>query len=567
MLICDIFINLYYSLIYTFQLEIVKEIRNYQMRFWEEVLFMYKVLVGEYIDENAVKLLSLEKNIETDIKVGISREELLEIIENYDALIVRSVIKVDKELFDKGKKLKIVGRAGNGIDNIDVKEATDHGVIVANTPDSNTVSACELAVSLLLATARNILPADRYLKSGNWEREIFVGNEVYNKTLGIIGLGRIGSLIATRMKAFGMNLIAYDPYISDERFKRFDCEKAETLDDLLEVSDFITIHTPKTAETLKIISYDQIKKMKKGVRLVNAARGGVFDETAITEGINAGKIASYGFDVHEKEPRTESPLYEFDNVIATPHIGATTYEAQENVGKQVVKQVINGLNGEIVETAVNLPTMGREEFAVIKPYIQFAEKLGKIYYQLKKGAIKFVNLTYYGNISKQETAIVDSSFMKGLLYPILKEEVNYINSLVLAEKRDIKFNSIKKEEKYQNYPDVLKVEIENEKGELFTVAGIIGANNEERIIEMNGYPLDVIISENMLLVQNNDVPGVIGNVGRILGEENVNIATMHVGRKKDSAIMLLTVDDLVEEKSIKKLENFEEIRKVKYLNL
>ena len=271
--------------------------------------------------------------------------------------------------------------------------------------------------------------------------------------------------------------------------------------------------------------------------------------------------------MHEKEPRSESPLYAFDNVITTPHIGATTYEAQENVGKQVVKQVINGLNGEIVETAVNLPTMGREEFAVIKPYIQFAEKLGKIYYQVKKGAIKFVNLIYYGNISRQETAIIDSSFMKGLLYPILKEEVNYINSLVLAEKRDINFHSIKKEEKYYNYPDVIKIEVEGENGEKFSIVGIIGGNNEERIIEINDYPIDVVISENMLLVENNDVPGVIGNVGRILGEEQVNIATMHVGRKENSAIMLLTVDDVVEEKSIKKLEEFEQIRKVKYLNL
>ncbi|MCP1224492.1 phosphoglycerate dehydrogenase [Sebaldella sp. S0638] len=528
---------------------------------------MYKVLVGEFIDDNAVKILKAQKNIETDIKIGISREEILDIIENYDALIVRSVIKVDKELLDKGKNLKIVGRAGNGIDNIDVKEATNHGVIVANTPDSNTVSACELAIALLLATARNILPADRYLKSGKWEREIFVGNEVFHKTLGIIGLGRIGSLVATRMKAFGMDLIAYDPYISDERFRRYECKKAETLDELLEVSDFVTIHTPKTAETLKIISYDQIKKMKDGVRLVNAARGGVFDEAAVAKGLESGKIASYGFDVHEKEPRSESPLYAFDNVITTPHIGATTHEAQENVGKQVVKQLINGLNGEIVETAVNLPTMGREEFAVIKPYIQFVEKLGKIYYQVKKGAIKFVNLIYYGNISSQETAIIDSSFMKGLLYPVLKEEVNYINSLVLADKRDIKFHSIKKEEKYYNYPDVIKIEVVDEKGEKFSIVGIIGGNQEERIVEINGYPIDVVISENMLLVENNDVPGVIGNVGRILGEESVNIATMHVGRKEDSAIMLLTVDDVVEEKSIKKLEEFEQIRKVKYLNL
>ena len=330
---------------------------------------MYKVLVGEYIDDDAIAGLQEARDVKVDVKVGISREEILDIIGEYDALIVRSVIKVDKELLDKAKNLKIVGRAGNGTDNINIPEATAHGVIVANTPDSNTVSACEIAIGLMLASARNIVAANNFIKSGKWEREIFVGSEMFEKTLGIIGLGRIGGLVATRMKAFGMKLVAYDPYISDERFKRYGCEKAKTLDELLEKADVITIHTPKTKETVDMINAENIHKLKDGVRLVNAARGGLFNEEAVAEGLRSGKIASFGYDVHTVEPRSECILYEFENAITTPHIGATTYEAQRNVGTQVVKQVLNGLRGEIVETAVNLPAIGREEFLIVKPFM------------------------------------------------------------------------------------------------------------------------------------------------------------------------------------------------------
>ena len=528
---------------------------------------MYKVLVGEFIDDEAVAKLKEAHDVEVDIKIGISREEILEIIENYHALIVRSVIKVDKELLDKAKKLKIVGRAGNGIDNIDVVEATHHGVIAANTPDSNTVSACEVAIGLMLATARNIVPANNFLKTGQWEREIFVGSELFEKTLGIIGLGRIGSLMATRMKAFGMKLIAYDPYVSDERFKRYGCEKIESLDEFLARADIITAHTPKTSETNKIIGFKELEKMKDGVRLVNAARGGIFEEAAMIEGLKSGKIASYGYDVHEVEPRTSSELYQFENAIATPHIGATTYEAQKNVGHQVVKQVLNGLRGEIVETAVNLPTMGREEFVVIKPYIQLAEKIGKMYYQMRKGTINTLKINYYGELAEQEVAIVDSTLVKGLLYPVLKEEVNYINSIVLAKKRDINFISNKKEEKYENYPSALKMTITDDKGEKFKITGIVGSNGEERLIDVNGYSVDAIISDNMLILENNDVPGVVGSVGRILGEENINIATMFLGRKGHGALMILSVDGNIEEKSIEILKNSEQVNKVSYLNL
>lgn len=528
---------------------------------------MYKVLVGEYIDDEAIGKLLEAKDVKVDIEIGISREKILDIIHEYDALIVRSVIKVDEELLSKAKKLKIVGRAGNGTDNIDIPAATNHGVIIANTPDSNTVSACELAIGLMLSSARNIVEANNYIKTGKWEREIFVGSELFEKKLGIIGLGRIGGLVATRMKAFGMELIAYDPYISEERFKRYNCKKVETLDELLEQSDIITIHTPKTAETVDIINKDNMHKLKDGVRLVNAARGGLFNEEAVAEGLKSKKIASFGYDVHTVEPRSECILYEFENAVATPHIGATTYEAQRNVGKQVVKQVLNGLRGEIVETAVNLPSMGREEFSVIKPYISLSEKLGKIYYQIKKEAVTSIRINYYGELASQETTLLDSTIVKGLLEPILKEEVNYINSQILAKRRDIDIIVKKKEEKYKNYVSAIEIVVRSSKDEKIQVVGTVGANDEGRIVNIKGHDLDMVISDNMIYLKNEDVPGVIGAVGALLGELNVNIATMNVGRKEGSAIMMLTVDSKVSRDSIKKIQELPQIKWAYYLDL
>lgn len=528
---------------------------------------MYKVLVGEYIDDEAIAKLKEAKDVEVDINIGISREEILNIIDKYDALIVRSVIKVDDELLEKAKKLKIVGRAGNGTDNIDIPAATNHGVVVANTPDSNTVSACELAIGLMLSSARNIVQANNYIKTGKWEREIFVGSELFEKTLGIIGLGRIGGLVATRMKAFGMKLVAYDPYISDERFKRYSCEKVETLDELLEKSDIITIHTPKTTETVDIINSDNISKLKDGVRLVNAARGGLFNEEAVAEGLKNKKIASFGYDVHTVEPRSESVLYEFENAIATPHIGATTYEAQRNVGTQVVKQVLNGLRGEIVETAVNLPSIGREEYTLLKPYINLAEKLGKIYFQISKDAITNICINYYGEIAKQETALVDSTVVKGILEPVLKEEVNYINSFTLAKKREINIFVNKKDEKYKNYVSAIEIIVNNDKNEKIQVVGTVGSNNEERIVNIKDHDLDMVVSDNMIYLKNDDVPGVIGAVGALLGQLNVNIATMNVGRKENSALMMLTVDSKVSKADLKKIQELPQIKWAYYLDL
>lgn len=511
-----------------------------------------KVLIAEKVDNECIKLLETEADV--DVKLNMSREELLNEIEKYDALIIRSSVKVDKELFSYAKKLKIVGRAGNGIDNIDVDEATKQGIVVANTPESNTISACELAIGLILAQARNISYADNFLKSGKWDRKRFMGVEIYNKTLGIIGLGKIGSLVAERMSSFGMKIIAYDPYISDERFERYGAEKKGTLDELLAEADFITIHTPKTEETKNMIGKEEIKKMKDGVRIINAARGGIINEKDLLEGLKSGKVASAGLDVHEEEPCYNNPLFKLNNVVVTPHIGATTVEAQQNVGITIAKQVLNVFKGEIVENAVNLPTLNRKGLKTLGPYIELMENLGKIYYQIYNNPVELVDIQYYGNIAYEEVEMINIAFIKGLLEPIMKDHVNYVNAKVLAKQRGIIINQNKNSDNYNGFTDLIKIKIKN-KENTFTLAGNLSSKNEGKLVELMGYEVDVNPTQHMLFIQNMDVPGVIGDIGTILGKERVNIATMQVGRNErgEKALMVLNVDDYISNETLNNL--------------
>lgn len=525
-----------------------------------------RVIITERVDDEGVKLL--EKELDVDICLDFSREELLAKIENYDAIIVRSATMIDKELMERATRLKVVGRAGNGTDNIDLQEATERGIIVANTPASNTMSAAELAIALLLGVSRNVTQANNCIKGGTWERNRFKGVELYGKTLGIIGLGRIGSLVAQRMNGFGMKVIAYDPYIAEDRFKRFKTEKREELKTLIEESDFITLHTPKTKETIGMIGKQEIEWMKDGVRIVNDARGGIIDEKALLEGIKSGKIASAGLDVHEKEPCVDNPLFEFENVIVTPHIGASTIEAQVNVGVTVAEQVVSALNGEIVPNAVNLPTMHRDELEVMKPYIELMEKLGKIYYQLHKEPVEHVNIEYFGSVAKQDTKMSTIAFIKGLLQPVVEDQVNYINAKILAEQRGIAIDQRKTMEDYEGYTDFIKVKIQT-KDKVFTIAGNLSSKKEGRIVKIEDYEVDVNPTEHMLFVRNIDVPGVIGNIGMGLGEENINVGTMQVGRNEigKEALMVLTVDDEVSKASLKKIMQKENVLWAKYVSI
>jgi D-3-phosphoglycerate dehydrogenase len=532
-----------------------------------------KILVGDKIVDDALEMLRKEADV--DINYGISQEDLLQVIENYDALIVRSVPLVTEEVLSRGKRLKVVGRAGNGVDNIDVDAATRHGVVVVNTPDSNSISACEQTIALMLAAARNLPQANAVLKQGGWGRNQFMGNELFGKTVGIVGLGRIGALIATRLKAFGMRVIAYDPYITPERFKRFGAERMETLNDLVRQADFLTVHTPKTDETIGMIGDEQFRITdeqfqiaKKGVRVVNCARGGIIDEKALAEALRQGVVASASLDVFSKEPSAGNPLLEFDNVVVTPHIGATTHEAQYRVGTDVASNVLTVLQGGIVPNTVNLPNLLGEEIDALRPYCVLADYLGKLYYQLEKAPTERVELNYYGEIAGKETGLITLSFLKGLLTPALGSRVNLVNAAWLAESRGIKVCERRDETSSDGFTSMITVRIAKN-GSQAEYAGTISWDNGPRFVRINSYRMDITLTPHMLFVDHIDRPGVIGPFASVLGRANINIAMMQVGRcnQGEEALMTMSVDSPVDEATLEQLRKIDGILSVKVVSL
>ncbi len=512
-----------------------------------------RVIVSEKIADEGLEILRSE--LEVDFRDGISREELLNIIDQYDALIVRSVTKVDEELIKKGTRLKVVGRAGNGVDNIDVDVCTRYGIIVANTPDSNTISAAEQTISLLLSSMRNTAWASDVLKkTGTWDRKPFRGTELYGKTVGIVGLGRIGSMVATRLKSFNMNVIAYDPYIADERFERFGAEKKNSLEELIQEADIITVHTPRNEETMHMINEQSLAHAKEGVALVNCARGGIIKETAIIDGLEKGKISSVGLDVFEKEPATNNPLFNYSRVVCTPHLGADTYEAQKRVGENIAEQVMLALKGGIVPNVVNLPTLLSEELNYLRPYITLAEKMGNIYYQIEKTPVDRVEITYSGPITINETEMLTIGFLKGLLEPVMWEKVNYVNARLMAQERGIKIFENKEEQSPKRYKNLINLKIFGQ-GHEMELSGTISRARNPLLVEINGYEIEADLEGYVLILQNEDRPGVIGPLTTAMGEAGVNIASMRVARKAkgETAIMMLNVDNKVEEATIQQL--------------
>lgn len=518
-----------------------------------------KVLVAERIDENAVK--ELRKYVTVVEGYDLTQDEILKVIKDYDGIIIRSGTIVDEEFLKIAKKLKIVGRAGNGTDNIDINEATKRGVIVANTPESNTMSAAELTIAHILSQSRNIIMANISTKNSEWNRAKFKGNEVYKKTLGIVGLGRIGALVAKRMSAFDMNVVAYDPYIRDNRFKRYNVNKCDTLEELVKVSDYITVHTPRNKETFHMINEKHLPLMKKGVRLTNVARGGIIKEAAILKGIKEEIIASVAIDVHEEEPCKNNPLFEFDNVSVTPHLGASTIEAQENVGMNVIEQVIKALDNKIVPNALNIPTMNRKDLELTEPYINIMEKLGKVYFQISKKPVSLVEIEYCGKLANMNNRLVTLSFMKGLLETVSDHRVNYINADIVAKKRGITINERQNEEFYNGHTEFVKVRIKNGNTEL-TMGCTVSSKHEGRLAEFDGYEVDIVPGEFIYIIKNNDLPGVVGLVGNILGESGTNVATMQLGRKEndDKAMMIINTDSAPREEVIEKLLSHDNIK-------
>jgi len=503
-----------------------------------------KILVAEAISPKGIDVM-LEAGFEVDVEIKLTREELLERIGQYDCIIVRSVTKVNEEFYNHATNLKVVGRGGTGVDNIEMAGATKRGIIVVNTPEANIVSAAEHTVGLMLASCRNIPVANNRLKSGVWERAGLKGVELNGKTVGIVGLGRIGSLVATRLQSFGMKVIAYDPYITDARFQKYDAVKKENLLDLMRECDLLTVHTPKTAETFGMIGEDQFKVAKKGLRVVNCARGGIINEEALIKAMEDGIVASAGIDVLVHEPCAESPFFSMDQVVLTPHLGADTFEAQDNVGVTVAHEVISALRGEMVPNAVNLPSLHHRDLEAIRPYLNLGEILGKLYHQLAKEPVETVEITYSGEVAGMETGTITLAVLKGLFETILTERVNFVNASLIAQTRGVAVTE-SRETAGGNYLNLIRLQI-NAGGEAFSVAGTVFGKGELRIVELNGFEFDVTPSPFMLVAENSDTPGMIGQIGTLLGASKINIATMQVSRnqQKGRAMMVMTVDSQI----------------------
>lgn len=516
---------------------------------------MLKVLVSDKIADEGIELL--EKEFQVDIKTGLDENELLDVIQDYDALIVRSSTQVTGKVIRKSN-LKVIGRAGVGVDNIDIDCATKKGILVVNAPEGNTVAASEHTIALLTSIARNIPQAAQSLKEKRWERSEFMGSELTGKTLGIIGYGRIGKLVAKKAIGLDMNILAYDPYIIKEHVENPNVEITD-LEEILKNSDFITFHIPLTEKSYHMIGEEQIAKMKDGVRIINCARGGIIDESALYDALKSGKVAACALDVFEHEPPLESPLIGLPNVIATPHLGASTKEAQKNVAKDVAKDVIRALKGEIVKNPVNIVSVRPEDFYKIKPYIKLSEKLGLLYTQLKNGRIKEIELTFQGRIEKFDVNPITTSCIKGILSNILQYPANSVNAPIIARERGIKIIQ-KKISKDQDAPGVITMKVTSDK-EISTIAGTIANEDEPRVISIDGYKIDLLPEGNVLITFHSDRPGIVGKVGTILGKNNINIAYMQLGRKalRGEALMAIGVDEDIDNDVLNHIRKIEDM--------
>lgn len=505
-----------------------------------------KILVAEKIADGGIKLLK-EAGHQVDVKLELSPEELVAAIPDYEALIVRSATQASREVIEAGTKLKIVGRAGVGVDNVDVAAATERGVIVCNAPTSNVVSACEQTFALLLACARRTPQASASMREHKWDRGKFSGNELYQKTLAIVGLGRIGGLVAKRARAFEMNLIGFDPYATPERAAEIGVTLYDNLDELLPQADFITVHLPKTKETIGMFAAEQFAKMKDGVYLVNTARGGIYDVQALADAVKSGKVAGAGIDVYEKEPCTESPLHDLEQVILTPHLGASTKEAQARAGMQIAEYVLMGLEGKMVPTAVNVALVPDDVMTAVKPYIEASQTTGVILAQLADAPIESMTVRVFGDLANNDVSLLGTAALRGIFSISSDDPVNFVNANYIAEQRGV---NVKVESSPVRSEYASKVSFEARAGSQVVEVSITtsGPDEDLRIISVLGYKLDLIPGKHIFIQKYEDKPGQLGLIGTILGKANINISTMEVGVREEKtrmALILMNVDDPV----------------------
>ncbi|MCM2562830.1 phosphoglycerate dehydrogenase [Lutimaribacter sp. EGI FJ00015] len=500
-----------------------------------------RVLVSDKLSETAVQIFR-DRGIDVDFmpELGKDKEKLAEIIGDYDGLAIRSATKVTPTLLEKADRLKVIGRAGIGTDNVDKEAASKKGVIVMNTPFGNMITTAEHAIAMMFAVARQIPEASASTHAGKWEKSRFMGVELTGKTLGVIGAGNIGGIVCDRARGLKMKVVAYDPYLGEEKAEKMGVEKVE-LEDLLKRADFITLHVPLTDDTRNILSAENLAKTKKGVRIINCARGGLVDEQALAELLKSGHVAGAGFDVFAEEPATENPLFNLPNVVCTPHLGAATTEAQENVALQVAEQMSNYLLDGAVENALNMPSMTAEEAKVMGPWVQLASHLGAFIGQMTDEPIKAINILYDGVVASMNLEALNCSVVAGIMKRV-NPDVNMVSAPVVAKERGIKISTTN-QDKSGAFEGYIKVTVVTEKRER-SVAGTVFSDGKPRFIQIKGINIDAEVGAHMLYTTNEDVPGIIGALGRTMGENGVNIANFTLGRAAagGEAIALLYLD-------------------------
>ena len=510
-----------------------------------------KILVTEKLADRGVDLLRDE--FEVDVLLGLSQEELLERIEAYDGLIIRSATKITAEVIERAENLKAIGRAGIGVDNIDIEAATKRGVLVANAPESNTVAAAEHTLALMLAAARRVPAADNSLRNGEWNRSAFKGVEVSEKTLGLVGLGHVGTIVARGAVGMGMRVIGFDPYVSEERMRSMNIERAESLDEIFEYSDFVSLHVPRTPQTLGMVNARTLQMMKPGAYLVNVARGGIVDEVALYNALKEGTIAGAALDVFEEEPTTDSPLFSLPNVVVTPHLGASTAEAQDRAGVTAAEQVATALRGAVPMHAINAPVPVGEGADFVAQFSGLCEALGTLLYQLADRPGSVLRVEYRGEIADYDTRLLDVSAQKGLLAPMVFEPLNYVNTPLLARERGLHLETSRVPES----ADYTSLVVLRGEGDNVVSGTLVGPRHQPRLVEAMGFDMDIVPEKYMLFIRNEDVPGMIGKLGTILGEHGINIGNMAVGRGEPGsrAAMAVTVDEPVPQEVLDALLN------------
>lgn len=529
----------------------------------------YKVLVSDKLGDEGVRIFEADPDIEVDVKTDLSPEELKEIIGEYHGLAIRSATKVTEDLLEAADKLKVIGRAGIGVDNIDVQAATKRGILVMNTPGGNVVTTAEHALAMMMSLTRNIPQGTMSLKEGRWDKKKLQGREIMNKTLGVIGFGKIGSVVAKRARGLKMKVSVYDPVVTPEKIQKAGCESV-SLDELYERADYITIHVPKIKKTANMLNKEAFARMKDGVMIINCARGGIVDEDALCEALKLGKVAGAAMDVFAEEPPpADHPLLSMDNVIVTPHLGASTAEAQTNVAVAIANQIADYLKNETIANSVNVPSVSGKVLEELDPYLRLADRVGCLQAQLSRGHIREVEVAYDGDFGDLELAPVTTALICGLLEPLVLDDVNTVNARFLAKEMGIKVLESSTEDA-QEFINQLTVKVKTDKDET-TVAGTVFGKNDPRVVKINDFRLEMKPEGYLTLIHNMDIPGEIGNIGTVLGENSINISRMTVGQEADGDggrnIVFLRTDTPLDKNVLSQLESMPQARTVIYMEL